>query len=277
MRPLLCVKARAEVYTMEPIFAVRREDGWRTSDMRSAAVRQVAAGGGVLLISTSDGRVVRWGGAGLAAEDDPGAGSAVPEIVEMERRGSEFRVHGLHVDPTGNHALVTAVLAGVGLTFYVGASTGAGSSSGGRGVAARVQAKELPGLTRSVVESVAWNAAELPNDARVGPFLVGTAGGRIVEVAVERGREASVRVHEPLDAYASPLACLRLEKFAQVSADRPSRYYAMAVTNGPPLRVFHFNGGATICALPLHVLAGELDACVCGLRAGQLVTFAALS
>jgi len=235
----------------DPIFSVRREDGWRLPDMRATGVRQAAVGGGVLLVSTSDGRIVRWTGAGLSADDDTGAIPG-PELVEVERRGSEFRVHNLFVDPSGYHALISAVLAGVGFTYYLGGtSSNAAAASRSGGGAAKLQAREVPAL-RTVIESVAWNAARGADDSRVGPLLVGTSNGRVLEVRIENKRDASAeRVWELPDAYAQPLSCLRLEQFAQASADKPSRYFAMAVTAGPPLRCFYFNGGPT------------LGACVC--------------
>jgi hypothetical protein len=176
----------------------------------------------------------------------------------VERRGSEFRVHNLFVDPSGYHALISAVLAGVGFTYYLGGtSSNAAAASRLGGAAAKLQAREVPAL-RTVIESVAWNAARGADDSRVGPLLVGTSNGRVLEVRIENKRDASAeRVWELPDAYAQPLSCLRLEQFAQASADKPSRYFAMAVTAGPPLRCFYFNGGPTLgaCACVLGVCA----------------------
>jgi len=226
------------------MFSIRREDGWRTAELRATGVRQIAAGGGVLLISTSDGRIVRWTGAGLSAEDDPGP-IPPPEIIDVERRGSEFRVYSVFVDPTGLHALVSVVLAGVGFSYYVGTTRGGAAAAGG----GRVQAKELPSLKNVLIESVAWNASRGNDDSRVGPLLVGTSTGRIFELRIESKREAGVeKVWELPDAYTQPISGLRLEQFAQPAADRPSRYYAMVLTAGPPLRCFHFNGGPTLGA-----------------------------
>ena len=53
-----------------PIFSLDREDRWRVQGARLGSIRLVSAGGGTVLVATSDGHVVRWS----AADDTPAEG-----------------------------------------------------------------------------------------------------------------------------------------------------------------------------------------------------------
>ena len=54
-------RASAGASAPTPIFALDRDDHWRIPGLRMGAVRLLAAGGGTVVVVTSDGHILRWG------------------------------------------------------------------------------------------------------------------------------------------------------------------------------------------------------------------------
>ena len=191
----------------ESMFSVDRLDGWRSAPgLRSVGVRIVAVGGCIVLIATSDGALVRWDTSTSAEGIE-----ASSEVVEFARgtRPEGSRISSLFCDPSGAHALVCVTAAGAGQLFYV--SKGEGRAP---------FAKELSGLRGHVVDAVAWSPAaatatatatatttshntgatweararafDQHETAGATSFLVGTAGGKVVLVRIDAGREREV-------------------------------------------------------------------------------------
>lgn len=145
----------------------------------------------------------------------------------------------MFVDPSGSHILIcTVALIGgtAGATFY---------SDGGR-------PRELPGLRGHVIESVGWNFARPGDERGVGPFLVGTSKGVILECSVEGGKDKGCAALWNMAAAAGageglPIVALRLEQLPQ-GAEAASRFLVVAVT-ARPFRYYQFLGGPKLAAL----------------------------
>ncbi|CAM9941342.1 unnamed protein product, partial [Discosporangium mesarthrocarpum] len=121
------------------------------------SILAVAVGNGVLVMGTSDCRVIRW---------DVDGGSA-PQEVEISRR-PEDSIHKLFLDPTGSHLLVCLH---TGETYYLNARTNS-------------RPKRLARWSGAVVEAVAFDRQRCTETCTKG-IVVGTRSGCLYESVLE--------------------------------------------------------------------------------------------
>ena len=242
--------------------AINKLEGWRPRGLApSVQLRLAAAGGGTILLSTSDSQLFLW------AKDSGSEAVAVELPRSAKPEGS--RVQRLFVDPTGRHAFACLESAGSGATYYMSfsatasynASSATSSSSSSASSSNRPQAREIQGLRGYSIESVAWSkssssstSSKLRDESKTGPVLFGTSNGRILLARVEDKKEKGP-VQLLWDSAPSsggevlPLVGLLWESYGSPSAANggdPSRHYIFAVTSRPILRYFEFSGGPTI-------------------------------
>jgi hypothetical protein len=240
--------------------SINKLEGWRPRGLASSVqLRLAAAGGGTILLSTSDSQIFLW-------SKDSGAEAIAVELPRSAKpEGS--RVQRLFVDPTGRHALACLESAGSGATYYMSfsptanysASSATSSSSSSASSSTRPQARELQGLRGYSIESVAWSkssssSSKIRDESKTGPILFGTSNGRILLARIEDKKEKGP-VQLLWDSAPSsggevlPLVGLLWESYGALSAANggdPSRHYIFAVTSRPLLRYFEFSGGPTI-------------------------------
>jgi len=158
--------------------------------------------------------------------------------IDVKAARADGRAYSLFVDPTGCHILVCTVAAvggANGSTFY---------SDGGR-------LRELPGLRGHTIESVAWNYARPGDERGVGPFILGTSKGVILECTIEGGRDKNCA---PLWNMASsgneglPIVSLRLEQLPQ-GPESASRFLVVAVTAQTVPATINFLAAQKLAAL----------------------------
>ena len=141
------------------------------------------------------------------------------------------RVHGIWVDPTGSHTLISTVTSGAGCLFHCDR--------------ARTAAREIVAVRGQLVESVAWNYARPGDETRLGPALLGTSSGRILSLRIADRKDSVGKLWELPDGENLPIKSLRLEVLSSVGNSDTGRFYCMAVT-ARPLRYYTFSGGPTI-------------------------------
>jgi len=233
------------------MFSLEREDGWKPEGARLGSIRLAASGGGVLFLSTSDGSVIRW---------DAEAVDGAPELVDIKGgRPDGGRVHAMFVDPTGRHALLCLVSSGSGSTYYVyhDATLSAADK--------RPTARELPSLRGHILEAVAWGSANgggsgqrgnasAAGSTSVGPFLLGTASGRVLEVKGLSGEERKDRGTERMwegppgegpGAVPQPITALRWD----ANLDSTRHVVLVVVGSARMTRVYTLAGGPTLASL----------------------------
>ncbi|RKP09914.1 Pep3/Vps18/deep orange family-domain-containing protein [Thamnocephalis sphaerospora] len=150
------------------------------------------------------------------------------EEIEIPRRGGDDRLHKLHFDPTGRHALLTTRN---GENYYVFAKW--------------KKAKPLAKLRGIVIESIAWNklAGTRMQENSTRAILLGTNQGRVMEAEIEPTEEYFKREDRYVKlVYSLPkpdsITGLRCEPF-------PTDARRRLVLLTTPTRIYQFIGEVT--------------------------------
>lgn len=177
-----------------PIFNLEKQEGWQPPGFKSGKIRQIAAGGGVIIIVLADGRLIRW---------CPSEGKE-SQFIQFGNndRPAGGAIHSVFVDPSGAHIIISVVTADTGVVYYCNHPIGVDSQPG---------VKELTLLRNHVINTLAWcpeaafsyglvNAKNRRDNVRTGPFLIGTTAGRILCLRIEAKRELDIgEVFQPKD------------------------------------------------------------------------------
>ncbi|RYY38690.1 hypothetical protein EON62_00285 [archaeon] len=187
------------------MFKIVLENRWRTSDMPSTGIRNVAAGGGYVFVHTSSNRVVRWntaisflgagdgatglvatGGARRAGGADVAVKAAAVEVMNADRHGD---IQRMFVSTYGNHCLLSTSLSGMDSLHYVYSKSVVVDSLDLRAPAPRCE--KLAVSVGGTVESVTFFDTAMGDDR----IVIGTSSGRLYECPLpgDASKQASAR------------------------------------------------------------------------------------